>query len=142
MPSRPRRARGLPTIAPSGVQADQPDVADDELFARLWASPDPRLRDAGTALLVVRPAWPARRPPPSGGSPETAAPAPIGRAKQSPRDVAARVRAVRDDLRARGLTRARRSAGRNPSRSADAVAAAGTSAPTRGRHGDALSACR
>ena len=55
MPSRPRRARGLPTIAPSGVQADQPDVADDELFARLWASPDPRLRDAGTALLVVRP---------------------------------------------------------------------------------------
>jgi hypothetical protein len=49
------RARGLPTIAPSGVQAHGPDVTDDELFARLWASSDPRLRDAGTALLVVRP---------------------------------------------------------------------------------------
>jgi hypothetical protein len=39
---------------------------------------------------------------------------PFGRAKQSPRDVAARMRAVRDDLRARGLTRARRLAGEDP----------------------------
>jgi hypothetical protein len=56
---------------------------------------------------------------------------PFGRAKQSPRDVAARMRAVRADLRAKGLTRARRPAGKSPLRSADAVAAAGLSAPTR-----------
>ena len=47
-------ARGLPTIAPSG-RVEVPDIADDELFARLWSSPDARLRDAGTALLLVRP---------------------------------------------------------------------------------------
>ncbi|HZQ99150.1 MAG TPA: hypothetical protein VFC93_10075 [Chloroflexota bacterium] len=47
-------ARGLPTIAPSG-RVEVPDIADDELFARLWSSPDACLRDAGTALLLVRP---------------------------------------------------------------------------------------
>src|SRR5262249_32316601 len=74
---------------------------------------------------------------------------PFGRAKQSPRDVAARMRAVRDDLRAKGLTRARPTGGgstgaegrgararaRNPSeKPACGPAGLGQPAPPPGSH--------